>query len=534
MRLPLLVVSTLMGCTAATEPEPDPAPEPTPEAPSFCEEHDFVWEQGWDALGPYGTRRHDVAEGFWLPVRGDWEPEDRWDWDRTWTGCESVVFLPDTLRRSQTDATSLWESDLGTLLERSPRNVHYVFVSRRSSASAGPSLDAMEERIASVLDDIEADDPEAASWWGARLHLVSERAADLGGWVEDTLSGIGQDGFAIDRFQRIRGIGGFADVNRYTGSQEGWPWNDNLAYAAHEVRYFNMEAARHVRLAAVPATVVPLWSGDLLGGAIDATWELPDAATMATFDTLEIEVEARCPDPERPEFGNCGAWDYLAWLYVQAEDQSWIEVGRFITTYHREAHWVVDVSPMLVHLLSGGPRVFRWDGGGQGTQTWVSLRLSDQGKGARPRQAWPLFDGGMSGQTREIPVPASTTRFELFSWLTGHGQDGDDGCAEFCNHRHELTVNGTSYLREHPTVGDNEGCITQIEEQMTPNQWGTWWFGRGGWCPGQQVPPWRVDVTADVTPGGTATVGYNRLLLPSGGNDGGGTVRFNSWVVAWE
>ena len=35
----------------------------------------------------------------------------------------------------------------------------------------------------------------------------------------------------------------------------------------------------------------------------------------------------------------------------------------------------------------------------------------------------------------------------------------------------------------------------QVEEGGIPNEHGTWHFGRNGWCDGQNVRPWVVDVT---------------------------------------
>ncbi len=57
-----------------------------------------------------------------------------------------------------------------------------------------------------------------------------------------------------------------------------------------------------------------------------------------------------------------------------------------------------------------------------------------------------------------------------------------------------------------------DGCIPTISRGMTPNQGGTWWFGRGGWCPGAPVEPWIIDVTAELTPGTTATFTYAGTL----------------------
>ena len=125
---------------------------------------------------------------------------------------------------------------------------------------------------------------------------------------------------------------------------------------------------------------------------------LPSAAEMAGFDTLEIEVTQQCPNPNEIELGNCGAWDYLAGLFLQDDENNPIELARFITSYHRETHWVVDASPMLAVLKSGGAHKFRWSfapsWNTQPTATKLSLRLSNHKKAQRPTQAVFLWEGG--------------------------------------------------------------------------------------------------------------------------------------------
>jgi hypothetical protein len=69
---------------------------------------------------------------------------------------------------------------------------------------------------------------------------------------------------------------------------------------------------------------------------------------------------------------------------------------------------------------------------------------------------------------------------------------------------------------------------------MTPNQWGTWWFGRGGWCPGQAVKPYQVDVTDDVEPGTSASVSYRGLYNGQDPPDGSGNILLNAWWVVYE
>lgn len=42
------------------------------------------------------------------------------------------------------------------------------------------------------------------------------------------------------------------------------------------------------------------------------------------------------------------------------------------------------------------------------------------------------------------------------------------------------------------------GCTTLVKEGAVPNEHGTWLYGRGGWCDGLQVNPWRIDITKQV------------------------------------
>ncbi len=362
------------------------------------------------------------------------------------------------------------------------------------------------------------------------------------------LGGIGRGGFGIDRFQRIRGVGSFADVVRYDAALEGWPWADNLAYAAHEAQYFDFEAERQERLdaqdAAGQVTVLPVWTGEILAEYADAEVTFPSAAEMATFDSLEIDVVANCPDETLAEFNNCGAWDYLAhvWL-LDVDGETWLEMSRFITPYHREASYILDATQALPWLAEGGARTIRYSfapsWNTQPTYTEFSFRLGALEQDARPTQTHYLFGGGGFGGAYndgrdpiEVAIPATATRVEVRAIITGHGMDAGN-CAEFCNHQHEWTVGDEVVMHDHPIVGNQEGCAQAIPQGVVPNQGGTWWFGRGGWCPGQRVDPMVIDATDQVV-GGTLTVGYRGLLGGGTPPDGSGNIVMNSWVVVYE
>jgi len=533
--LSALALATLSGCEPTVE---EPEPEPT-----YCEANGWT-ERPFNEDGPYGEYRHNTADSFRVDLRSG----DDWRLSSNWSGCDSVVFLTDKLRVSGLDSTPLWESDddLAALIEKSPRNVYYLFVAARSVSSAQDNLSGIEGRIENLLEDLDDDDRQ---WWAPRLLVLAEFTDDLNNWVERVLEDDAGNGFIIDRLQQIRLFGNFADVSRYSqalSNAEHWPWEGNLSYASHEVRASNFRSDREDRLAAQQdVTIVTAWAAELLQGTTDTDVVFPGASTMASFDSLEIDLTMDCPDPEQGESGNCQAWDYLSHAYLLdegeagEEDDTWVEMARFITTYHREGRYLVDATPMLVHLAEGGSQRIRFDASSQSYLTTMDFRFHNAGKGYVPSEATYLWGGrGFNDQynvDREVltlDIPADATRVELRAIITGHGM-ADGNCAEFCNHQHEFTVEGETWMKDHPAIGNDEGCIDQIENGMTPNQGGTWWFGRGGWCPGQQVEPTVFDVTDAVTPGSSAEVSYRGLLGGATPPPNSGNIKLSSWLVVY-
>ncbi|MEO7331022.1 MAG: peptide-N-glycosidase F-related protein [Minicystis sp.] len=496
------------------------------------------------AEGPYGTHLGELADDFTVDLLDG----TSFHLKEQFSGCESYVFIPDRLAISELEPASVWsvDKDLLGLIKASPRNVHYFFVSRMTTdATADESLKAMQARVDAVFSKLAAADAEH---WKGHLHVVTKRAANLGNWITGVLGSHGKLGFSLDRGQRIRGAGNLADVKRFSAdlnAQMKWPWKANLAYAANDPKYFNAQSLLQDKMDAESATVVKLWDGEILAEKADTMAMLPSAAEIAGFDTLEVEVTQQCPDPELIELGNCGAWDYIANLFLVDDEQNQVELSRFITSYHRETHWVVDASPMLALLASGGAHKFRWSfapsWNTQPTATKLSLRFSNQKKAAKVTQSVFLWAGGGFGSGYntgrlpvDVPIPATTKKVELWTIITGHGS-GTGQCSEFCNHQHEFSVNDKAHLEEFKGAGNDNGCIAHLDNGMTPNQAGTWWFGRGGWCPGQQVDPWVMDVTADVIPGQTATVSYRGLYKNvDPPPDGAGDIAMVSYLVISE
>ena len=86
-------------------------------------------------------------------------------------------------------------------------------------------------------------------------------------------------------------------------------------------------------------------------------------------------------------------------------------------------------------------------------------------------------------------IPEDAKKVEFTTYITGHGWGGDSGnCAEFCNTIHKFTINGGvgNFQKSHPTAGSGNYCMqpSTIAQGVIPNQYGTWGYGRQGWCPG--------------------------------------------------
>ncbi|NMC69581.1 MAG: hypothetical protein GYA57_05860 [Myxococcales bacterium] len=458
-----------------------------------------------------------------------------------WSGCEVLMFVQDEPAQVDDWAGPLWSRDVRSLLARSPRNAHWFFVSTQVVGSARlEALAALQAEVEAALGGMSEED---RAWWSERVHYLPARARDLPGWLGRLLGSPGW-GVAVDRFQRIRFLGSYGDYARYDAAH-GW-FRANLAMAANEVRYYNFEAEREARLAAEDAVVVRLFDGVEIS---DPGWtgvpgyaevELPDAATMAGFDGLELDLTLACIGDG--EYGDCPAWDYDVLLYLcdAAEpDRCDTWLGHWITTYHRWGRWVHDVSGLLPLLAGGGRRRFAF----YTTQPYavtLDLRFVRRGSGLRPVEAHPLWSGGdfdagydALHPPRIVAVPADAVRVELATVLSGHGGVEPENCSEFCDMNHHFLVNGHDNLRRFPEAGTESDCMTKVDQGTVPNQYGTWWYGRSGWCPGKEVPFHVFDVTDQVLLGADNTLEYTADYRGAPYPRSGAHIRLSSWLIVW-
>ncbi len=423
--------------------------------------------------GPYGTKSYDIAGPFVVPtLDGDW------DFQKNWNDVDTYVFIP--YLKGNTYSEALWHSDVQALLVNSPMNVHYFFLSySNDSVTAMNDVGDMKAWVDEALDGVDQD---LRTYWETRVHYVPKPAKKLSGWIGDVMKK-GYYAVSIDRFQRVRSAG-------YLGLVDGTT-NARFEFLANEVRRFNFELEMQKKIA-TSDLVVPIFQNDSTAGTrYSGEVTLPDEATMAQFDRMELELSMDCLHRSSKP---CFEWDYLANLYICDQTDTTKcpdEIGRWVTAYAREGKWVTDATPFLARLRNGGRHHFRFV-----TQdAWIinaKLHLSNTKSAESPYEIIPLWSGGDFTETYNdtktpitVTIPDWAGKVQLVAIISGHGWGAEvANCAEFCNHEHHFRVNGTEYMKGFPMAGTETGCMDQIDSGTVPNQYGTWYLGRGGWCPG--------------------------------------------------
>ncbi|KAK9816886.1 hypothetical protein WJX72_006713 [[Myrmecia] bisecta] len=359
--------------------------------------------------------------------------------------------------------------------------------------------------------------------------------------------------------------GSFAGVNQQGQLVEvGWEKDPTLMHLAWAAQWLEYEAELSANLTR-PALVVPVFEEAIMQGdrGVAADITLPAKTILKQYDTLELDLKLSCPGSFDAD---CPIWDHVVQLFVCCEDPTgvappcdkcsatpWMamqhegepeaeawkasnlvqdalpgdacgrELGRWMTPFRRRiGRWLTDVTP-LMPLLSSRQCRFRLQ-----TAPWAlpwqpSLRLrfsqtltppaSGSGSAAgplapRPTATLPLFSGGTFDagyNQRQAPIrfktPWGLKRAVLSAVITGHGSD-ENQCAEFCSTSHHFIINGVEHFVNYTEAGTLLGCTEKVREGVEPNEHGTWQYGRNGWCDGQNVRPWLVDLTPNLIPPG--------------------------------
>jgi len=246
------------------------------------------------------------------------------------------------------------------------------------------------------------------------------------------------------------------------------------------------------------------------------TFTFPESSEQFRSATMHMTIE--CPD------GGCDPWDRFGNISINHSSGTTHELARFITPYDigtgiggpGSCPWTFDVTPFM-HLLRGEQElslyISTWIGGNQGWQVTVSFDFERGVPDLEPYRVVNLWDFGhlvygnpnnpitdhLLNQT--VAMDTNTVAAKVRVAVTGHGQGNTDNAAEFSYRWHRVDA-GASSDQWTPWRSD---CASNT---CSP-QGGNWTPGRAGWCPGDGVAPRDIDVTSEVTAGGSMTLGYS-------------------------
>ncbi len=436
-----------------------------------------------------------------------------WDFETQWNGEESYIFF--TL--GPASSTTLWNaSDADDLLEDSPNNVHYFFLSNNTSYFQ----DVRDKRgeFDLILAGMSA---EEQVHWKSHLHFVPDKCDSHSEEFVDAVCGIRS--ISIDRFQRWREVGYLGNPANFSGTY--------ISYLAHEALYFNYEFEALYEPDVEYDEITVFEREHYTGGwaaTITQLIEFPSNEELSSYSGLSVELLRGCPDANMNySDSGCDDYDRIAHMYVCDEDGSnCYEIARWITPFDRQPHHLTDISPFISALRPGGTRMIKFqESGWPNSLLTLKLRLytdSDE-QTSSPQEYLPAWNGTVLfnpdyDENRPIvvfAVPENAVKVEFVSFITGHGwgSAGCYNCAEFCNSRHNFSVNGGTgeFSKSHPEAGNNDYCmeLETIVQGVVPNQYGTWGYGRAGWCPGMDVTPYIVDITEFVSIGDENVIDYD-------------------------
>ncbi|MFO7734590.1 MAG: peptide-N-glycosidase F-related protein [bacterium] len=455
------------------------------------------------AEGPYGHKYGDTAGDFSIQT----DENTSFVFSEERSSDYSYVFIVN--RSGSSQSALLWESTLYELLNNSPENAYYFFI----SPATGNLFDQQKEAMLKRFERTWKVTGNSAGWEN-RVFFVRESISEMDSWIRNWFKTYSSDYvFIVDRFQKIRS----------TGLLHSWKtqtMDPVLKALSHEVSYHNFLYERKNIMDHLPDHIeIEALSGEKFeDGTIVFDVKFPDADEMKRYNGLQVDLRQDCKNPADCE------WDRIMHLYVDrnGDGSCNTEIARWITTYGLSGRWVTDISPLLPLIKEGGTQKFRLYVWGDQYENHLSFRLlEDKQKESAPSDIIPLFSGNPrfdenyndAYEVLETEIPSDVNRVEIAAYVTGHGNGSEaENCAEFCPFEQVFVVNDKKFSKKHSEASDAQGCVAQIEDGVVPNQYGSWPYGRAGWCPGLDVKPWVIDISDSVKKGAVNTFALEAYL----------------------
>jgi hypothetical protein len=246
-------------------------------------------------------------------------------------------------------------------------------------------------------------------------------------------------------------------------------------------------------------------------------------------------------------------WDRAGNVRLVAPGSPAIELMKFITAYGGATEHQADVTFLASRLR--GPVTFEGF-----IDTWVSpawtMDLSLQFSplpdtiaaigptdGSIPdwvravfyEESWTSEREASATKGLSVPleIPSDTERVVLHYLASGHCTDGR-GAEEFEPRTHLMDVDGREVARLEPWRADCRAfrSINPYCRRWSDGSWSAD-YARSGWCPGDQVAPVAIDLTAALTPGPHVLAVRIPGIRPRGEDGHFGYWRISGYLLGW-
>ena len=518
-----------------------------------------------------------------------------WIFEQEWNDEDCYIFI--NYATGVSGSSALWISDTkDELLENSPDNIHYFFISDRTSYTT--DIFAIQNTFDEILDTMSS---EEQNHWKKHLHFIPTKTSSLGNWLTESLQS--EYAIGIDRMQRIKEIGYLGNPNGFTGTY--------MHYLVHEAVYYNSEW-NSLFEDENTYDEITVWDRDHYTGgwasSISQLVDFPSNNELNNYSRMSVELLRGCPDSNMNySDAGCDEYDRIAHMYIcqgecyetiyywnidqttcegvcsdsqynnetsctsagetwtssgnswnsddgvcylinyndviesECENESTMEwnpnreckeVARWITPFRRQPHHLTDISPLMAHIRPGGTKLVKFQESGW-PNSLITLKLRfyhNDNTDVTAQEFIPIWNGTVqfnpdyadNRPPTVFMVPENASKVEFVTYITGHGWGNNTcyNCCEFCNSRHIFEVNGgiAEFSIDFPSAGSSTHCMSleMIGQGTVPNQYGTWGYGRAGWCPGLDVDPFVTDITDAVVIGDENIIDYDACRVSGG------------------
>ena len=443
----------------------------------------------FDETLPCGTKFQDYACDFTLTLdSGEWNFAENYSKD------ENYLFV--FYRGTNSTSKKIWSTKLYNMVDKSPKNIHYFFiVDTDKNDVAAEKAQIIEESVREAYEMV--GNPDILN----KIHIVNKPLSETD-WINEWLKNNKSEFFfGIDRFRRIRKGGSFSSWN----SSDLPPEFDNL-YKEAEYYDYEKKTSDFIEENSGSATAfkglkeVPF---DEEGWTKDLFFDV-DFKGLSKNGELYISLEQICDDPKKCE------WDRLERLFLCDEtgEKCETEIGRWITTYGRSGEWLTDITPLKPLFEKDGKYKFKFTVDGDYYVNNLTFYFVEK-EGSSVRALVPIFnqreqfDENYNSHFEPVTFEnAGDVKAVIAAYITGHGNGSEEAnCAEFCSFESVFTVNGKDFKIKFDKAGTSDGCFENVKNGVVPNQYGSWPYGRAGWCPGQDVKLIEIDITEALVSG---------------------------------